>query len=280
MKPEAPFTGISTGCFSYRMEVEDTVHILPEHGVRNAELFLCTYCEYTEDFAYMLLDRATRSGLRIHAVHPMGLQFEPQLFSPHPRQKEEALRLYEQVLRAGQILGADLYVMHGFPTIPGTGALRGLDTSASVILELARIAESYGITLAYENVSWCAFSTPDFGKSLADRLGDKIHFTLDIKQCYRSGFTPEDYFSAVGPLIRNVHLCDRLPADNGGNLWVLPGKGVVPFRELFERLKGLSYAGPLTLEVYSNAYRSYDELFESYRFIQELADSVFNPSDI
>ena len=105
--------GVSSASYFSRMATENAVRDIGAHGVRLAEVFLNTFCEYEPAFIELLAGRLAEAGVTAYSVHPMSTQFEPQLFSIHPRQRADALRLYARVLRAAQRLGARCYVMHG-----------------------------------------------------------------------------------------------------------------------------------------------------------------------
>lgn len=276
MKSGQAFASVSSATYFQRMDLEDIVMDFTAHGVSDAELFLNSFSEYEHDFIRLLAERADKTGLRIHAVHPMSIQFEPQMFSIHPRQYGDAMRLFEKVLQGAVILGASRYVMHGPPYIRGVLKNAQFDRVSDLLGDFSDIAAGYGVTLCLENVSWCLFQEPDFGKALADRLGDRLHYTLDIKQAFRSGYTPDDYIDAVGPLIRNVHLCDYVRDVSGQYNWKLPGKGCYSFDALFARLRSVGYSGPLTLEGYSDSFLDIEEIFESYRFLKTIADRIFS----
>ena len=47
---------------------------------------------------------------RVCSVHPHGVQYEPQLFSPYSRSTRDAEAIYRRVLRAAQLLGASKYI--------------------------------------------------------------------------------------------------------------------------------------------------------------------------
>lgn len=257
--------GISTASYFNRMPIEDVVSDIGAHGVPLAELFLNTFSEYEPAFVELLAARAEAAGVRIHSVHPMSTQFEPQLFSIHPRQRADALRIYERVLAAGKRLGASCYVMHGAATL--SGAAKNLQTEriAPIFCELNDMAAQYGLTLALENVSWCVFGSPEFGAELRARTHDRLHFTLDVKQAVRSGRSVREYLDAVGERLVNVHLCDYVPAQNGGWYWRMPGQGVYDFAALARALSECAYSGPAFVEVYSDTYRALDELYAGYR---------------
>ena len=255
--------GISTASFFNRMTIEDAVLQLGAHGVPAAELFLNSFCEYEPAFTAMLAERARAANLRIHSVHPMSTQFEPQLFSLHPRQREDAFRIYERVLQAARTLGASCYVMHGAATLNGAAKNLELARIAPIFSELDEMARAYGVTLALENVSWCLFCTPSFGLRLRELTKDRMHFTLDIKQAVRSGFSPEDYMDAVGDRIVNVHLCDYERLENGAFRWRMPTQGQCDFSALRAALLAHGYRGPTFVEVYSDMYDDVDALYRA-----------------
>ena len=106
-------------------------------------------------------------------------------------------------------------------------------------------------------------------------LGDILHYTLDVKQSFRSGYSPEEYLDVIGPLMTNVHLCDYTK-DAAGFRWLLPGQGKYDFLSLFKKLRELEYSGPLIIEVYSNTYGELEDVYRSYDYISEMVDSVWS----
>ena len=259
-----PRLGISTASYFNRLPIEDAVTDLAAHGVQLAELFLNTFSEYDAAFAALLKARADAGGVSVYSVHPMSMQFEPQLFSPHPRQRADALRLFEQVLDSGRLLCATHYVMHGAAHLMGAAKGLGLARVAPILRDLADTARGHGMVLTLENVSWCLFSTPDFGRRLVDGLGDALRYTIDIKQAVRSGYDPLDYVDAVGALTENLHLCDFVRTETGPR-WVLPGRGECDFSVILAALFAKGYAGPAFIEVYSDAYAATGELYDCCR---------------
>ena len=255
--------GISTASFFNRMMIEDVVTDLGEHGIGVVELFLNSFCEYTEEFTALMQERLAKANLSVYSVHPMSTQFEPQLFSLHPRQRADGQRVFEAVLRAAKAYGAKYYVMHGAAHLSGAAKNLQIDRVAPIFSDLVDIAAGYGITLTLENVSWCMFANPDYGRRMRDLIGDKLHYTLDTKQALRSGFTSNDYIDAVGPLIRNVHLCDCRHTD-AGLRWALPGCGDFDFTSMMTRLITEGYDGPAFLEAYSDTYDTTQDLYDCH----------------
>lgn len=264
--------GISTASFFQNCATEDAIPLLKENGVPVAELFLNSFCEYTEDFGRLLRSRQEESGLSVYSLHPMSLQFEPQFFSRHPRQKGDALRIFRGVLDMAAELGASCYVMHGAATLGGVAKGLQPERVAPVLLELNELAAAKGITLALETVSWCILSSPERGEQFRKLTGDALHYTLDVKQCVRSGYSPLTYIDVLGERIANVHLCDYATASDGTRRWVMPGEGEADFPAIAAALRGKGYGGPAFIEVYSDMYRDGEELYRA----RERMDEIFN----
>lgn len=266
-------TGISTASYFNRMMIEDVVTDLGTHGIGLTELFLNSFCEYEDAFVDLLADRVRTAGLSVYSVHPMSTQFEPQLFSLHPRQRADGFRIYESVLRAAKKLGASHYVMHGAAHLSGAAKNLELDRVAPIFSDLADMASSYGITLTLENVSWCMFSHPDYGRRLIDRIGDKLRYTLDTKQAIRSGHSAEEYIDAVGDFIENLHLCDYRHTE-AGLRWALPGQGEFDFSALMEKLVEKGYHGPAFIEAYSDTYSTPKDLYDSHAYLCQCFETL------
>lgn len=266
--------GISTASLFNKCNIEDAPVRLKNIGTSLCEIFLNTFSEYEEDFVYLLSDRIRENGLKVYSVHPMGTQFEPQLFSPHPRQQADAMRIYRQVLRAGKILGAHCYVMHGPAGLNGAVKNVELTRIGPIVQNLCEIAKEYGITLAWENVSWCLFSIPSFGPKLLEATkADDLRFTLDIKQAVRSGYSPLEYVDAIGEKFINLHICDYRYVAGRFRL-SMPGQGECGFFALRAALEQKGYTGPAFLEVYSDMYREDSELQDSFRYIQRCIGDI------
>ena len=257
--------GISTACYFQKMMVEEAIGDIAAHGVRQCEVFLNSFCEYEPDFFSLLADRVNAAGVGVYSVHPMSTQFEPQLFSIHPRQRADALSLYERILRGARQLGACVYVMHGPVHLSGAAKNVSLERVAPIFLELAEIAASCGITLALENVSWCVFCTADFGSALRQFAGPgKLKYTLDIKQAIRGGQDPLRFVEAVGPDIVNVHLCDAAPGPDGRVALRMPGSGSYDYQALRDALFRQNADYTAFIEVYSDMYKNIGEIYDSF----------------
>lgn len=255
--------GISTASYFNKLEVEDALLDIGAHEVTVCEIFLNSFCEYQPEFIDLLCERIARAKLQVFSIHPMSTQYEPMLFSQHDRQRADAWKLFELVLQGAKRLGATHYVMHGPANLSGPVKNLQLERAVPTLGDMIALAASYGVVLTLENVSWCLFSQPEHGLMLKEALGDRLKFTLDIKQAIRAGSTPEALIKAVGANIENLHLCDAAWLPDGKMVFKMPGFGEVDFASIRDALKENGYSGPAFIEVYGDTYQDISELYES-----------------
>jgi len=261
--------GISTASLFSRYDVEDALSVIAGMGAHTAEIFLNTHSEYEPEFIDLLQHRAEDLNLHIHSLHAMSTQFEPQLFSIHARQRKDAFRIFERVLAAAKKLGAGVYVMHGPMHMSGVVKNMEMERIGPIVYDLADLAASYGVTLTWENVSWCLFCHPDFAPRILDASkSDKLRFTLDLKQAERAGYSPFEFLERMGENVANVHICD-FRHDERLRL-CMPGQGAFDFVRLRDELCGYGYTGPVLIEVYSDLYGADSELKACFDSMEHL----------
>ncbi len=252
-------TGLSTASFFDTLMLEDAPALLQKWGIHTAEYYLNSYCEYDPAFIEDLAKRTEDAGIRVVGVHPMSLQYEPLLFTPHPRQRADAVKAYELVLKAGERLHADHYVMHGPVVLNGVAKNLQLERLAPIFDTLSDMAEDHGLHLTLENVSYSIMPTPEVGLQIHALLKRPLYHTLDVKQSIRAGVDPLAFVDALGEQIIAVHACD-CRTEHGVPRYCLPPKGGYDFGRLIEALKSKGFHGPVLLEAYSDMYRDPIEL--------------------
>ncbi|MEG2857860.1 MAG: sugar phosphate isomerase/epimerase, partial [Clostridia bacterium] len=120
------------------------------------------------------------------------------------------------------------------------------------------------ISITQENVSWCASANPQYLRRLREELGDKIGFTFDLKQACRANVPFEEYLSAMGNRIMNIHISDF----STDNTCLLPGNGTLDFNYFFKCLREYSYDGPLIIETYSSAFDNIRQIESSKLWLE------------
>lgn len=262
--------GMSTACFFPDYHTEDIIALMPPMGVNTIEVFLNSVSEYTEDFCAILADRIAENNLKVNSFHVLTHHFEPDLFSVSKRQREDAFKTLNAVLSGAVRMGAEMYTFHGTPIRRDLPPTVNYKRIAPYVDDFADVCLQKGIKLAWENVNWAYYNSPEFvPKLLNETKSDNIYFTFDIKQAKRSGIDPYLYLNEIGDRLVNVHLCDY---DDEGNLF-LPGEGSFDFNKLYEWLKKADYDGAVIMEVYRNAYSDFEHLKKGVDYLKNVLKS-------
>ncbi len=260
--------GVSTATLFGREYNETALTILNKINSRVTEIFLESFCEYKTEYAKKLLE--TLGDLKVHSVHTLNTHFEPQLFSVNKRAYDDALLIFEEVLKCAQILGAKNYTMHGRIRIKKGTEFNNFSEYGKYFSYLTDLCKKYGVELCIENVEWAFYGKVGFFKGVKEFATD-LKSCLDIKQARISGYDFRDYISDMGNSINTVHLSDH---DEKGRI-LLPGKGKFDFRELFNRLNDVGFNGNMLIEVYKESFSDYDEVVESLEYLRNLKREVF-----
>lgn len=257
--------GMSTAAFYGRWETEESAEYIASLGLDCAEVFLQSSSEYERTFAKLTRERL--GATRCTSVHPLGTQFESQMFSRSPRQKQDAFDVFRRVLDAGAELGAQMYVYHGRNTPQLKPCPWNLQANLDVLAEMEQEAKMRGMMIAWENVYWCQLTQPERVREAAEAC-PQLRFTLDIKQAMRAGCDAFEMAQAMGGRIVNVHVCDW---NDRGEL-CLPGEGIFDFAALFSLLKEEGYHGPVITEPYLTLIKSEKALCRSLQYVRSLIE--------
>ena len=258
--------GVSTASLFMRKNNEEALPLLNELGVSVAEVFLTSFSEYGYPFAEVL--SAKKGGLTVNSVHDLNTEFEPQLFSGHPRVREDAYGWLDKVLQSANALGAPYYTFHGTSRVKRAHRIPENDDFSAMIRGFSALTEhclQKGVTLCLENVEWSTYNRVGVFKILSNAL-PALRGVLDIKQARISEYPYEKYVEEMGEKLAYVHLSD---VDEQGRIR-LPGQGVFDFETLIKRLKDVGFEGALLIEVYHGDYRMETELKIACDYINEL----------
>ncbi len=261
--------GISTASLFGRYYTEDAVKKLNQLKVDTTEIFLESYSEYSKKFGKKL--KKMKGDLHVHSIHTLTTQFEPQLYSLNDRARAESFDLLRGTVSAGKEVGAKYYTFHGVARIKKTPITIDFDRVGRITQQIVDECSENKMSLAYENVHWAYYNYLGFFTELKKRVPE-LKGTLDIKQARQSGIDYKDFLKEMGRDIVTVHLSD---IDKDGKM-CLPGNGVTDFEELFCRLSDYNFDGALIIEVYKNDFETIEELLQSYNFIKDKAQKIFN----
>ena len=258
--------GLSTATYFGKLVTEDSLSLIKETGVDTVEVFLTTFSEYEPEFGDVLASRL--GGLKVHSVHTLTNQFEPQLSNRAERTRRDAFNILEKVGAIMQKLDAKYYTFHGASILKKRQLKPDYEWEAECTRNIMSTLSRYGGTLTYENVHWAMYRNPEFIKNMRALIPD-IKTCLDIKQAMQSGIDYKEYLEADGESLKTVHVCDY-----DGDRLCPPGKGTFDFKEFFKRLFGVGYTGPVMIELYSRDYESYEDVRESVYYLKNISEQI------
>lgn len=261
-------TGISTASLFGRMYTEDAVELLNAKGVKTAEVFLESFCEYNREYGELIAAR--KGDLDVHSVHTLTTQFESTLYSVNEKAQKDSFDLLEKTMQAANAMRAKYYTFHGLARVKRTPYYIDFDRCGEITRKIIDVCERYDVSLAYENVHWAYYNYIGFFSELKKRE-KRIKGTLDIKQARQSGIKYEEFIKEMGEDIVTVHISD---IDKDGKM-CLPGRGTTDFKRLFKMLSDYGFSGAILLEVYKGDYDNMEELIASLDHITELSKDCF-----
>lgn len=254
--------GLSTATFFGKALTEDCFDLIKKAGVSVCEVFLTTFSEYEQSFGDLLKER--KGDLKVHSIHTLTNQFEPQLSNMAERTRADAFAIFEKVCSTMKKLDAKYYTYHGASIIKKSQLKVNYEREVHNLRKIMDKVSEYGGELTFENVHWARYNNPEFIRKMLEYIPN-LKTCLDIKQAMQSGIDYKEYLSVVSKSIRTVHVCDW--TEDG---LCAPGKGKFDFKELFRALSGEGYDGPVMVELYSGDYKDYQEVYDSVDYLKNL----------
>lgn len=255
--------GVSTACF-YPLETENALEALGELGIKNTEIFFNAKSELKAPFIDILADIKNKFDMNILAIHPtFSLAESFMIFSAYERRFYDALDEYSRYSEIAAELGAKFIIMHG-------GKPNGIlsdEEYCEKYMALKQATLKNGVTVLQENVYKHRAGDKEFLLAIKDILKGDAEFCFDIKQALRCGYSPIELMDELQDNIKHYHISDHSPASD----CLLPGNGGFDFAGFFEILKQKNYKGACITEVYNNAYKDYNEISISQKYLKNLA---------
>lgn len=256
--------GLSSASFYPLVDTENSISLMKNTGFNIGEIFLNSFSEYEDEFLSNLVQEKYRHNFSIDSVHAFSSSFEPYIFDDYKRRRKDMMAVFDKVCKAANKLGAKLYTFHGMRHRDFNSLNKKL--VLDIYDELVYKALENGILLCQENVCWCMSKDIEFLCFLKENLKYPISFTLDLKQAYKADIEPLKYLKIMGEDIKNLHINDK---DNY-NVCLLPGRGDIDYKEIFDELKKVNYKGNAIIEVYRDNYDNYDEITNSKKYINNI----------
>ena len=255
--------GISTACF-YPMETTQSLEALLQAGHKVFEIFFNTDSELEPTYLARMKELLDFYGGRVKSVHPFTCGYEGVLlFSNYETRFHDSLRYYGKYCRAAQTLGAQLLILHGM-----FSKFRNEETETRYFdryTELYKMGQSYGVTVAQENVTQYFGEDPAFIRRMRTATNGECGFCFDVKQAVRSDVDCYEMLSAMGDKLRHVHLNDNRPEKS----CLLPGQGTMDLAKLLRTLQNSGYDEDIIIEVYRGDFQTVEELNRSRDLVEK-----------
>jgi sugar phosphate isomerase/epimerase/predicted metal-dependent hydrolase len=242
--------GLSSGALYPETPTEAVAEIAAGWGATDVELMLQTPGEHEPGFVRDAVEVVRSTGGEVRSLHSFQQLFH--FFTPYARRTEESFSMFGRLIDTAGELGVPVIVWHG-PTREEAPAPDQWGDFLRVTSRLAALAHEAGVTLALENVSWCALASVRDCFAFANRLGDlgppgSLGFNFDPWQAAKAGANPFMILNAMADHLINVHLADLREDAMPNPARVLPGQGDLPWSALLRAIAGTGYAGPMMLE--------------------------------
>ena len=258
--------GSSTACL-YPELLEEALAELVGNDIKTVEIFVNTHCEVMPEFTEVLGGILSRSGAECVAYHPYTCPIEPMMFfSGYDRRVKDMLDYHKYYFEAMNRLGARIFVLHGNMNVVAVNE----DFYFEIFSGLADAAASFGITVAQENVARCQSHSLGFMKRMADALGDRAKFVLDIKQAVRSHEDPFEIVRTLGNRIIHVHMSDNSEKYD----CLAPGTGTFDIYGLLRELYRQGFDGAVITELYRKNFGTVSDLVCSCRYIEKMINKI------
>lgn len=232
-------TGLWTGFFLLEEKCGDSLRTVLEYvrRIRNAG-FLCG--ELDERSAFHLFVDCKERDCEANAESLAKLNFFTQLHAPKPVSDIEAQKLMEKrIVRACSIMGVRTVVTHPFVTEAGVPEPK--DGSFELLKRFCDDASCADVCIALENQIYLV--DIDFYLSRIPRLGVNIDFAHAVA----SGLDVPAMIERYGSRLYGLHVSDS--DGRTEDFHIMPGRGILDWNAVFEKLAAVRYAGDLHLEI-------------------------------
>jgi 2-keto-myo-inositol isomerase len=158
-----------------------------------------------------------------------------------------------------------------------------IDESVGVLNELADIAEPHGVSLAFEFLGQtdCSVQTLDLAKKIVEKVNrNSVGLVIDTFHFYagESTFEAIDSLDSSKLFIFHINDAEDLPKERLTDAHRLyPGTGILPIREIKERLDKIGWDKTVSVEIFRPEYWEQNP-FEVAKKAKAAAEKALNLS--
>lgn len=201
-----------------------------------------------------------------HAVEPYSINSIERITFRDASGHARLLSECEELCRVAAEINCPYIVVVPSPLPEGKSRADVIDESARVLDELGRIAERYGVALAFEFLGQtdCSVQTLPQAAEIAGRVGrDNVGLVIDSFHFYAGGSKVEsiDALDARKLFIFHINDAEDLPLEQLEDRHrLLPGLGILPLREIVSALRRINYDRVTSVEIFRPEYWERDPI--------------------
>jgi 2-keto-myo-inositol isomerase len=188
----------------------------------------------------------------------------------------------EGLCRVASELGCPYIVVVPSPLPQGTGRAETIAESVRVLDELARVAQSHNVALAFEFLGQtdCSVQTLELASEIVNKVArENVGLVIDSFHFYAGGSTV-DSIDALDPeklFVFHINDAEDLPrAELEDRHRLLPGLGILPLREIVAALRRIGYNRVASVEIFRPEYWERDPA-ELARLARDATARIVNP---
>jgi len=176
--------------------------------------------------------------------------------SGHLRMLED----FQRFCRVAEAMGAETVIVVPSPRPKGV-SLKAIEReSVNILRELSKIAQPYGLKLAYEFLGFadCTVNSLAQCATIVQKVArENVGLVLDTFHFFAGGSTVASIAKVDPRKIFIVHVNDveRAPRRKMHDaLRLFPGKGIIPLAQILGAVKAIGYTGKFSVEIFRPQY--------------------------
>jgi 2-keto-myo-inositol isomerase len=203
---------------------------------------------------------ALKRDLKRSGVKALALNSVERVTFNDPSGHIRMLEDFQRFCRVAEAIGAETIIVVPSPRPKGVGPRAIEQESVKVLRELSKIAEPYGLKLAYEFLGFpdCTVNSLAQCAAIVRKVArENVGFVLDTFHFFAGGSTVASIAEVDPRKIFVVHVNDveRAPRRKMHDaLRLFPGKGIIPLVRILENLRAIGYTGKFSVEIFRPEY--------------------------
>lgn len=232
--------------------------------------------DHTLEDLTKLFERASVKADAINAIEFFNLK--------HGEEREQVLKDTEKWCQIARAAGSSYVIAVPSPRPPDVSDEEIVKDSVQMLQEMSDIAEKYQVNIALEFIGIENFSvkTLEAAKEIMDKVNrENVGLVLDVFHFYTGGSSLDAIDDTPSEKIFVFHINDAEHAQVEkleDKDRIFPGLGVIPLKEIGERVKKMGHIRMVGLELFRPDYwemEKYDLGERSYRYVKEASDKMF-----